>query len=75
MGDPLQASNAWAMGNLGLSTVLRDEPDVSSYDDEDLGEHDAPRRRGSCVSAAARSAGRWSPASFLAFVNHWPGGH
>jgi acyl-CoA dehydrogenase len=30
MGDPLQASNAWAMGNLGLSTVLRDEPGLGS---------------------------------------------
>ena len=74
MGDPLQASNAWAMGNLGLSTVLRDEPDASSYDGEDLG--DTPPRRSWLMRIRGRAA-RWALAAgvFLAFVNHWPGGH
>jgi hypothetical protein len=73
MGDPLQASNAWAMGNLGLSTVLRDEPDVSSYDVEDLGE---PVDRPSWLVRFRGLATRWTLAAgvVLAVVNHWPGG-
>lgn len=75
MGDPMQASNAWAMGNLGLSTALRDNAaDVDSYDVEDLGEPLAAdpwwiRLRGKAI--------RWSlvAAVFLAYANHWPGGH
>ena len=74
MGDPLQASNAWSMGNLGLSEALRDAAEVSSYDVEDVGDPVAPvgwwvRLRGRAV--------RWSLAAgvFLAYVNHWPGGH
>jgi hypothetical protein len=73
MGDPLQASNAWSMGNLGLSTVLRDGADLDSYDVEDLGEPPAAnpwwiRLRGRAI--------RWSlvAAVFLAYANHWPGG-
>ena len=73
MGDPLQASNAWAMGNLGLSTVLRDESDVSGYDEEDFGE---PTIRPSWLLRFRGRAIRWALAAgvVLAFVNHWPGG-
>jgi hypothetical protein len=68
----LQASNAWAMGNLGLSTVLRNEPDASGYDEEDFGE---PTIRPSLLRFRARAI-RWALAAgvVLAFVNHWPGG-
>jgi hypothetical protein len=74
MSDPMQASNAWAMGNLGLSTALRGEPDVSSYDVEDLGD------TGPVPSWLMRLRGqlaRWTlgVGVVLAFVNHWPGGH
>ena len=74
MGDPLQGSNAWAMGNLGLSTVLRDEPDVSSYDEEDLGE---PTARPWWLVRIRGRATRWALGAgvVLAFVNQWPGGH
>jgi hypothetical protein len=74
MGDPLQASNAWAMGNLGLSTVLRDGGDVDSYDVEDLGE---PLAADPWWIRLPGRAIRWSLAAavFLAYVNHWPGGH
>jgi hypothetical protein len=74
MGDPLQGSNAWAMGNLGLSTVLRDEPDLGSYDDEDLADT-APRS--SRLIRLRAGATRWAlgVGVVLAFVNHWPGGH
>lgn len=74
MGDPLQASNAFSMGNLGLSTVLRDGPDLDSHNAEDLGEPVAAdpwwiRLRGRLI--------RWSlvATAFLAYANHWPGGH
>jgi len=74
MGDPLQASNAWSMGNLGLSTALRDEPDYSSGDDADV-EFAPPR-----ASWRERVRGRlvrWALTAGVvaAFVNHWPGGH
>ena len=74
MGDPLQASNAWAMGNLGLSTVLRDGADDSSYDVEDLGE---PMDRPAWLVRFRGRMIRWSLVGgvALAFVNHWPGGH
>ena len=74
MGDPLQASNAWAMGNLGLSTFLRDEPDAGSYDVEDLG--DTTPTSSWLMRLRARLA-RWALGAgvVLAFVNHWPGGH
>ena len=70
----MQASNAWAMGNLGLSTVLRDESDVSGYDEEDFGE---PTIRPSWLLRFRGRVIRWALATsvVLAFVNHWPGGH
>jgi hypothetical protein len=73
MGDPLQASNAWAMGNVGLSTVLCDESDVSGYDEEDFG---VPTIRPSWLLRFRDRAIRWVFAAgvVLAFVNHWPGG-
>jgi hypothetical protein len=73
VGDPLQASNAWAMGNVGLSTVLRDESDVSGYDEEDFG---VPTIRPSWLLRFRGRAIRWVFAAgvVLAFVNHWPGG-
>jgi hypothetical protein len=75
MGDPLQASNAWAMGNLGLSTVLRDDPEVSSYDLEDLG--DTTPASSSWLMRLRGRLARWTLGAgvVLAFVNHWPGGH
>jgi hypothetical protein len=70
MGDPLQASNAWAMGNVGLRSALRDDPVVDSYGDEDA------------YLAAPRGQLRWqlmrwalAIGCFMAYVNHWPGGH
>jgi len=62
------------MGNLGLSTALRDGADDSGYDVADLGEPlDRPSR-------LVRFRGRLIRSSLLAgvafaFVNHWPGGH
>jgi hypothetical protein len=74
MSDPLQASNAWAMGNLGLSTALRGEPDMSSYDVEDLADTSpAP----SWLMRLRGRLARWTlgVCVVLAFMNHWPGGH
>lgn len=74
MGDPLQASNAWAMGNVGLSTSLQGATDFDSYDDEDLSDEITRpiwvvRLRGRLI--------RWSLGIgvFLAWANHWPRGH
>ena len=74
MGDPLQASNAWAMGNLGLSTVLSDAPDVSSYDTVAAANPAPPVSR---IAHWRGRAVRWALAVgvVLAVVNHWPGGH
>lgn len=74
MGDPLQASNAWAMGNLGLSTVLRDEPDADSCDVEDLGD---TTLTSSWVMRLRGRLARWALGAgvVLAIVNHWPSGH
>jgi hypothetical protein len=72
MGDPLQASNAWSMGNVGLSTVLRDDVDGGGYDIEDMG---APDPRPWLVRLRWRLF-RWALAAgvFFALINHWPGG-
>lgn len=74
MGDPIQASNAWAMGNLGLSTVLRDEPDLDGYDVEDVAVTDDPPTR---LAGVRGRLVRWALLAgvVLAVVNHWPGGH
>jgi hypothetical protein len=74
MGDPLQSSNAWTMGNLGLSTVLRDEFPDDRDDVDDLGSP-AP-----AVSWWVRLRGRairfsLTAAVVLAYVNHWPSGN
>jgi hypothetical protein len=74
MGDPLQASNAWAMGNVGLSTVLRDDPEVSSYDEEDVGDT-TPRASWLMRLRARASRCALGAGVVLAAVNHWPGGH
>ena len=70
MSDPLQASNAWAMGNVGLSTVLRAEQVADGYGDEDAGTGALRARLRWRVMRWAMVAG-----SFLAYVNHWPGSH
>jgi hypothetical protein len=72
VGDPIQASNAWAMGNVGLSTVLRDEDNDDPFDDEDA--PDLPS-----LSWWQRGVGRltrWAVGGgvFLALSNQWPGG-
>jgi hypothetical protein len=64
------ASDAWAMGNFGLSTVLRNEPVVDSYGDEDAGAPVLHSRLRWRLMRWAMVAG-----GFLAYVNHWPGGH
>jgi hypothetical protein len=63
------------MGNLGLSTVLRDAPDVSSYDVEDLG--GTPPPSSSWLMRLRAPLTRWTLGAgvVLALVNHWPGGH
>ena len=70
MGDPLRAGDAWAMGNLGLSSALSGDPDLDSYGDEDIGDP-VPRSRWRWRLL------RWSLAagSYMAFVNHWPKPH
>lgn len=72
MGDPLQASNAWAMGNLGLTSALRDESDVDSYDVEDV----ADQYHASLWARSRWRLFRWALAAgvFVAFISHWPGG-
>ena len=74
MGDPLQASNAWAMGNVGLSNSMQGAADFDSYDDEDLGNE---MIRPSWVVRLRRRVFRWSLGIgvFLAWANHWPSGH
>jgi hypothetical protein len=80
MGDlRQQASAAFTMGNLGLWSQLRNQPDLDEYDDEG---YNSPAD-GATVERRSRWAGlrsrliRWSLAAgvVLAYVNHWPGGH
>ena len=71
-GDPLQASNAWAMGNIGLSSALRGDPELDSYDEEeavDVAQLSWWHRGWGRVTRWVFGAG-----VFFAFINHWPGG-
>lgn len=74
MGDPLQSSNAWSMGNLGLSTVLRDDSTDDHGDAEDVGNPAEPvplwiRLRGRAIRLSLAAA------VVIAYANHWPSGH
>ena len=72
-GDPLQASNAWAMGNVGLSTALRDEDVADAFGDDD-----APLPpKSSWWRRTIWRLTRWAFAIgvFLAAINHWPHSH
>jgi hypothetical protein len=77
MGDTHRANIARTMGNLGGWSREQYARDVVDHDDDDFASptDDGPRR-----SRLARWRGRaicWSLVAdvFLAYVNHWPGGH
>lgn len=74
MSSQLEASNARSMGNYGLWETARREPGAETCDDEDFDTVPASVSR---WAGWRGSAIRWSLAAgvFLAYVNHWPGGH
>lgn len=75
MSNSVRASDAWAMGNLGLSTKLRNEADL----DQDGYETGAEPGDVEYVPWLVRMRWklvRWTLAAgvFVAYINHWPGG-
>lgn len=78
MGDQRRASVAYTMGNLGGWGREHYAPDIVDHDDEDFAAplvEETPR-----APWWVRLRGRaicWSLVAgvFLAYVNHWPGGH
>jgi hypothetical protein len=77
LGDQRRASIAYGMGNLGAWAQERYAPDVVDHDDEDFAPlADAAPRARWWIRLRGRAI-RWSLVAgvFLAYVNHWPGGH
>ncbi len=77
MGDSRRASIAYTMGNLGGWSQERHASDVVDHDDEDFPEWAEPPMRSPWWIRLRGRAIRWSLVAgvFLAYLNHWPGGH
>ena len=77
MSQQIHASNARSIENYGLWETLRRESSGDSYYvDDEAGTGIAPSDHSWPATWRGRAI-RWSLAGgvFLAYVNHWPGGH
>ncbi len=76
MGDQRRASVAYGMGNLGGWARDRYAPGVVDHDDDDFAPRDWTARTPWWIRLRGRAI-RWSLVAgvFVAYINHWPGGH
>lgn len=77
VGDQRRAMTAYTRGNLGGWARERYAPDVVDHDDDDFVSPGGPAVRSPWWIRLRGRAVRWGLVAgvFLAYINHWPGGH